>query len=193
MPASAPVAVVAFLGDSLTAGYGVAPEEASPALVASLLGREGLPIRALNAGVSGDTTAGALRRVGWVLRQHPDVVVVALGANDGLRGLPVADTTSNLRAIVERCKAAGARVLLVGMLVPPSYGREYFDSFRALYPALAREQDVPLVPFLLEGVALVPELNTPDGIHPNAKGHERLAATILPALRKVVKALRKPR
>ncbi|MGH9360290.1 MAG: arylesterase, partial [Thermoanaerobaculia bacterium] len=133
--------------------------------------------------VSGDTTAGGLRRLGWALRQEPEVVVVGLGANDGLRGLPLSATEGNLREIVRRAQEAGVRVVLLGMKIPPNYGPDYGVAFEAIYPRLARELEVPLVPFLLAGVGGEPRLNLGDGIHPNAEGHERLAENVLPLLR----------
>jgi acyl-CoA thioesterase-1 len=184
-PAGAPPVVV-FLGDSLTAGYGLAEQEAFPALVAAAFAERGTPIRAINAGVSGDTTAGGLRRLDWVLKNRPQVVVVALGANDGLRGQPLPSIEDNLRAIVERARAAGARVLLAGMLMPPNYGGEYASGFAAIYPRLAKQIGVPLVPFLLEGVAGHPELNQPDGIHPTAEGQRIVAGNVEPYLAELI-------
>jgi len=180
--------VVVFLGDSLTAGYGVAVDEAFPARVAELLRDRGTPIRMLNAGVSGDTSAGGLRRLDWVLKQHPDVLVVELGANDGLRGQPVAGIESNLRAVIERARAGGAAVLLLGIRVPPSLGGAYANEFAAVYPRVASDLHVPFVPFFLEGVGGRPELNQPDGIHPNVRGHQLVANNVLPALTNVLRA-----
>ena len=178
--------IVVFLGDSLTAGLGLASEEAWPTLLTEELERAGSPIRAVNAGVSGDTSAGGLRRLAWLLRQRPDVVVVELGANDGLRGQPLAGVESNLRQIIATSRAAGARVLLLGLRVPPSLGGDYARQFAELYPRLARELDVPLVPFLLEGVAGDPDLNLPDGIHPNAEGQKRVAEVVRPHLERLL-------
>lgn len=169
---------VAFLGDSLTAGYGLSEEQAFPALLEEAFADGDTPFEASNAGISGDTSAGGLSRVDWVLSGNPDVVVVALGANDGLRGIDPAATEENLRRIVERTRAAGARVLLVGMRLPPNYGADYVARFEAIYPRLADELDVPLVPFLLEGVGGDPELNQADGIHPTAEGQRILAETV---------------
>ncbi|MFN7988734.1 MAG: arylesterase [Thermoanaerobaculia bacterium] len=180
VPADAPLVV--FLGDSLTAGLGLPVDQAYPALVARELARKGRPIRAVNAGVSGDTTSGGLRRAEWVLSQRPAVVVLALGANDGLRGLPLDETGRNLRAIVAKARASGARVLLCGMLIPTSYGPEYEEGFAGLFPRVAKEEGLPLVPFLLEGVAGRKELNQEDGIHPNAEGQRIVAANVLPYL-----------
>jgi acyl-CoA thioesterase-1 len=182
-PASAAERVVVALGDSLTAGLGVAPDEAYPALLEARLRREGHSYRVVNAGVSGDTSAGGRRRVDWVLRSKPEVVIVALGANDGLRGLPVDELRDNLEAIVKRLQAAGARVLLVGMRVPPNYGDDYARAFAAVFPAVARRTGAALAPFLLDGVAGEVRMNQADGIHPTAEGQRRIAARLWPYLR----------
>jgi acyl-CoA thioesterase I len=173
---------LAVLGDSLTAGFGVAREEAFPALVEERLRREGYDYRVVNAGVSGDTTAGGLRRVDWVLRTRPSIVVVALGGNDGLRGLKVDSMRENLEEIIARIRTSGARVLLAGMRVPPNYGGEYARAFAAVFPAVASKAGVALMPFLLDGVAGEPNLNQPDGIHPNARGQQVVAARLWPHL-----------
>jgi acyl-CoA thioesterase-1 len=184
--------VVAALGDSLTAGLGVAAEEAYPALLETRLQREGYAYRVVNAGVSGDTTAGGLRRVDWVLRARPEIVIVALGANDDLRGLPTAAMRANLVAIVDRLQAAGARVLLAGMRLPPNYGEAYTREFARVFPEVAQQAGVAFTPFLLDGVAADPRLNQADGIHPNAAGHaviaERLWPYLEPLLRKAIPA-----
>lgn len=192
-PAPAPVTApaadvprVIFLGDSLTAGLGLDEGQSYPAVIERELREEGLPVEVVNAGVSGDTSAGGLSRLGWLLGQHPDVVVVGLGANDGLRALPIEETEKNLREIVRRARAAGARVLLLGMRIPPNYG-PYADDFAALYPRLAQELDVPFVPFLLDGVGGVRDLNQEDGIHPTAAGQEILAKNVLPYLTEVLR------
>ena len=171
-----------FLGDSLTAGYGLDEQRAFPAILDRRLEAEQVPARVVNAGVSGDTTAGGLARLDWLLRQGPDVLVVSLGGNDGLRALDVEMTEENLRRIVERSRGSGARVLLTGMMAPPNYGPDYTERFRSLYPRLAEELGVPLVPFLLEGVAAIPELNQSDGIHPTAEGQEIVADVVMPHL-----------
>jgi acyl-CoA thioesterase I len=181
-PASGNGRVVVALGDSLTAGFGVAAAEAWPALIEARLRHEGYPYRVVNAGVSGDTTAGGLRRVDWVLRNRPEVVVVALGANDGLRGLGTDAMETNLLAIVERLRAGGARVLVVGMEVPPNYGAAYARAFRGVFPDVARRTGAALMPFLLDGVAADPRLNQADGIHPNAAGHRAIAEHVWPHL-----------
>ena len=175
--------VIVVLGDSLTAGLGVAADEAYPALVQARLRREGFAYRVVNAGVSGDTTAGGLRRLDWVLRSRPAIVIVALGANDGLRGLPVAAMRDNLVAIVTRLRGAGARVLLAGMRMPPNYGDAYTRAFAETFARVARQTRVALLPFLLDGVAGDPALNQPDGIHPNAAGQRVVAETVWRALR----------
>jgi acyl-CoA thioesterase-1 len=175
--------VLVVLGDSLTAGLGVAPEEAFPALLEGRLRGEGFDYRVVNAGVSGDTSAGGRRRVDWVLRARPDLVVVALGANDGLRAQPVAALRDNLTAIVTRLREAGARVLVAGMRLPPNYGADYATAFAGVFPAVARATSVPLLPFLLEGVAGDASLNQADGIHPNAAGHRVIAETVWRAVR----------
>lgn len=173
---------VLFLGTSLTAGFGLAEEEAFPALLAALLAERGLAVEAVNAGVSGDTSAGGLNRLDWLLRAPPEVMVLELGANDGLRGLPVEMTEANLRTAIDKAQAAGARVIVAGMMMPPNYGETYAREFAAVFPRVAEATGSMLVPFLLEGVAADPELNLADGIHPNAAGHERLALTLLPFL-----------
>lgn len=178
--------MVVFLGDSLTAGYGLPEDQAYPAILDRRLDSKGTPVRVLNAGVSGDTTAGGLSRLDWLLKQKPDVLVVALGGNDGLRGLDLAQSEKNLREIVRRGKESGARVLLLGMMIPPNYGRDYTESFRNMYPEIADEFDVPLLPFLLEGVGGIADLNQADGIHPTAKGQEIVADNVEPYLVEIV-------
>jgi acyl-CoA thioesterase-1 len=187
-PAPAGVPLVAFLGDSLTAGLGLNEDEAYPALLERELQKDGTPVRVINAGVSGDTTAGGLSRLGWLLKQHPDVVVVALGGNDGLRGLPVEEADRNLREIIRRSQAAGARILLLGLIMPPNYGPEYTSRFAAMYPQIAKDLNVPLVPFMLAGVGGIRSLNQADGMHPTAKGQEIVAKNVLPYLDKLLRA-----
>ena len=174
--------LIAFLGDSLSAGMGVEEDEAFPMILQERLRELGWSVEVLNAGVSGDTTAGGVSRLNWILSQDPQIVVVELGANDGLRGMSVDKTEANLRQMIVRAEEAGARVLLAGMMVPPNYGAEYAERFNAVFPSLAAELDVELVPFLLSSVAAVPELNLADGIHPNPAGHLRVAETVLPHL-----------
>lgn len=188
--AATPVAdapVIVALGDSLTAGYGLAQSQAWPALVQARLDAEGYRYRIVNAGVSGDTSAAGLARLDWQLRQKPAILVLELGGNDGLRGLPVEHTRKNLGETIARSKAAGAAVILAGMQVPPNMGADYTEAFRAMFPALAAEHEVPLIPFLLEGVAGDPRLNQPDGIHPTAEGQKLLAETVWQTLRPLLK------
>jgi len=180
-------AVVVTLGDSLTAGLGVAADEAFPARLEARLKTEGYAYRVVNAGVSGDTTAGGLRRVDWVLRARPEVVIVALGANDGLRGQDPRAMRANLDEIVARLQSASARVLLVGMRLPPNYGGDYTKEFEAVFPAVARRAKVPLMPFLLDGVAGVPRLNQADGIHPTAEGQQTIADHLWPFVRPLLR------
>ncbi len=187
-PAPADERVIVALGDSLTAGLGVAADEAYPALLERRLRAAGLAYRVVNAGVSGDTSAGGLRRLDWVLRSRPEIVIVALGANDGLRGLPIAALRDNLTAIVTRLRAGGVRVLLVGMRLPPNYGQAYASEFAAAFGDVARRTSSAYLPFLLEGVAGDPRLNQADGIHPNASGQravaERVWTSLEPLLRR---------
>jgi acyl-CoA thioesterase I len=166
---------IVFLGDSLTAGLGVAPAEAYPALLQERVRHAGLPHAVVNAGVSGDTSAGGLRRLDWSLKGRVEVLVVALGANDGLRGLSPSDLDVNLGTIIERARGRGITVLLAGMEAPPNLGASYTRQFRDVYSAVAKRYDVPLIPFLLTGVAGVPSLNQADGIHPNPQGHRIIA------------------
>jgi acyl-CoA thioesterase-1 len=170
---------IAFLGDSLSAGYGLAESQAFPALVESQLRQNGHAVEVLNAGVSGDTTAGGLSRVDWVLRSKPDLLVVELGGNDALRGQPLENTEKNLREIVRRGREAGARVLLLGMDVPTNYGPEYAEGFAALYGRVADEEDSDLLPGFIRDVALDPLLMMEDGLHPTAEGHRELATALV--------------
>ena len=189
-PAAADTAAlpkVAFLGDSIAAGLHLAAAQAFPALVHDRLAQSGTPFELLNAGVSGDTTAGGVRRVDWLLKQAPRVVVVELGANDGLRGIPVPAVEANLRTIISKIRAANARVLLLGIRIPPSYGPEYVAVFEGLYPRLATELQLAFVPFFMEGVAGVASMNLEDGIHPTAEGHVKLADKVSEPLRRLLK------
>jgi acyl-CoA thioesterase-1 len=173
-----------FVGTSLTAGLGLSPEQAYPALISAKLDSAGLRYTVVNAGVSGETSAGALRRIDWVLREPVDVLVLETGANDGLRALPVDSTRANIQAILERVKRErpGARVALVQMEAPPNLGSEYTSRFRAMFPSLATANGVTLVPFLLEGVAGRAELNQSDGIHPNVRGERIVAENVWRAI-----------
>ncbi|HUP38461.1 MAG TPA: arylesterase [Candidatus Limnocylindria bacterium] len=179
--------IVAF-GDSLTAGLGVPVDQTYPALLGERLRREGYAYRVVNAGVSGDTTAGGLRRVDWALRLKPEIVILELGVNDALRGQKLASVRANLEQLVTRFQAAGARVLVAGMRLPPNYGTPYADEFHRLFGAVARARNTPYLPFFLEGVGAIPRLNQPDGIHPTAEGYalvvEHLWPYLVPLLRK---------
>jgi acyl-CoA thioesterase I len=183
-----PETVVVCLGDSLTEGYGLPPEQAYPSRLEELLHQRGLAVRVVNAGISGSTSASAVSRLRWQLRSHPDWVVIALGGNDGLRGVDVSATRSHLSEAIALARANGVRVLLAGMKLPPNYGPDYTGAFEAMFPSLAKEHDVALLPFLLEGVAADPELNLPDGIHPNARGAEIVARNVLEALLPLLEA-----
>jgi acyl-CoA thioesterase-1 len=178
--ARAEPARILVLGDSIAAGYGLAADEAFPARLESYLRRTGRDVRVIDAGVSGDTTAGGLARLDWALADRPQIVIVELGGNDGLRGIAPAATRANLNAILARLKARGPRVLLTGMLAPPNLGQEYGRAFDAIYPELAAKHGVALYPFILDGVAAQPELNQRDGIHPNAKGVAVMVDRIAP-------------
>ncbi len=180
IPDDAPL--VAFLGDSITAGLHLARDEAFPAVLQRDLAADGTPFRLVNAGVSGDTTAGGLSRVDWVLGQEPDVVVIGLGGNDGLRGVPLETVEKNLRAIIAKVSAAGATPLLLGYRIPTNYGPQYAGGFDELYPRLADELGVAFVPYFMRDVAGVASLNLPDGIHPTPKGHEIVAGNVADAL-----------
>jgi acyl-CoA thioesterase I len=162
---------IVFLGDSLTAGLGLDVPDSFPSLIQARMEAAGYPYRVVNAGVSGDTSAGGLRRLEWALAEGtPKVLIVALGGNDGLRGLPPTQLQDNLAAIIAKGKERGLLVILAGMEAPPNFGRDYTAGFRAVYPALAKQFGVPLIPFLLAGVAGDPSLNQADGIHPNPRG-----------------------
>jgi acyl-CoA thioesterase-1 len=176
-----------FLGDSLTAGQGLSKEHAFPALIEARLASEGRPWKVVNAGISGDTTAGGVARLDWVFRQKVDVLFLCLGANDGLRGVPVVETERNLRLILDRARKEGTRVVLAGIQLPENYGTDYRTGFARIFPRLAKEYQIPLLPFLLEGVAMDPKLNQPDGIHPNAEGARRVADRVWAALDPVLR------
>jgi acyl-CoA thioesterase I len=183
---AAPLRVV-ILGDSLTDGYGIARESAYPALIDRRLKSEGHgDIEVVNAGISGSTTASAKGRLKWHLKNKPGVLVIALGANDGLRGMKIDQTRRNLSKLIATAKSEGIQVMLAGMRLPPNYGKEYTEGFAKLYRDLAREHAVPLVPFLLEGVGGEKELNLEDGMHPNERGHEKMAQTLYPHLLKLI-------
>lgn len=174
--------VVAFLGDSLTSGYGLPEHDALPSRTRAALAAAGRPCRVINAGVTGDTSAGGLARLRFVYAQRIDVLVVALGANDAIRGVPLRDTEVSLRTIVERALGEGSRVLLVGVALPPSFPSRTRADFASMYASIARDLHVPLVPDLLAGVTGEPGMRLPDGVHPNARGTVRMAETVAEAL-----------
>lgn len=181
---------VVILGDSLTAGFGVDPSEAYPALVQKKIDALSLPFTVVNAGVSGDTTSGGLRRIDWVLKQPLDVFVLALGGNDGLRGISPPLTRSNLMAILDKVRARNPQAALVvaGMQMPPNMGQDYTREFQGLFPEVAHAKSAALIPFLLEGVGGKPEMNQPDLIHPTPEGHAILSQTVLQTLLPILKS-----
>lgn len=176
------------LGDSLTAGYGLPPEQAFPARLEARLRADGMNVTVINGGVSGDTSAGARARLDWALADKPDAAIVEIGSNDALRGLDPAALRANLDAIVARLKKDGVRVLIAGMLAPPNYGRDYERAFDAVFPAVARAHGVALYPFFLDGVATMPALNQPDGMHPNEKGVAEIVDRIAPSVLRLLRA-----
>jgi acyl-CoA thioesterase-1 len=180
---------ILFLGTSLTAGYGLDPGQAYPALIQEKIDAAGLGYRVINAGVSGETSAGARRRVEWLFQQPVSVLVLETGANDGLRGLSADSLRANIQAIFDQARRLqpSVELVLVGMRMPPNYGRAYTGQFEAVYPELARSNQATLVPFLLDGVGGVSELNQPDGIHPTAEGQRRLAETVWRVLEPVLR------
>jgi acyl-CoA thioesterase-1 len=178
---------VVVLGDSLTAGLGLSPEDAFPALLQQKVDAGGLNYQVVNAGVSGDTSAGGLSRLDWALEGDVKVMVVALGGNDGLRGLPTSELSKNLSTIIERAQARHIAVVIAGMEAPPNFGQSYIRDFHQVYPDLAKKYGVPLVPFLLQGVAGIDRLNQRDGIHPTAEGARTVADNVWTVLRPTLK------
>jgi acyl-CoA thioesterase-1 len=190
---SATPRTIVVLGDSLSAGYGIAVHESWVSLLSQRLTSEGYGYKVINASVSGETTQGGLARLPRALELHkPAIVIIELGGNDGLRGLPLATSRENLRRSIELARGAQARVLLVGMLIPPNYGQRYAQEFRDMFTTLATGQSIALVPFLLDKVALNPEFMQDDGIHPNAKGQPRMLENVWPKLKPLLVAPRKP-
>jgi acyl-CoA thioesterase-1 len=175
-----PYTILCF-GNSLTAGYNLDPGLAYPAVLERKLVEKGYEAKVINAGLSGETSAGGLDRINWILRQPIDVFILELGGNDGLRGLPLEQTKKNLQQIIDRVKTKypEAKIVIAGMMVPPNMGERYGSQFVKIYPELAKENNSPLIPFLLEGVGGNPELNLPDGIHPNIEGHKIVADNVL--------------
>lgn len=180
--------IVLFLGDSLSAGFGLDVAESFPSLIQDKIRQERLPFKVVNAGVSGETTAGGLRRMDWLLKRRIDALVIELGGNDGLRGIAPEETEKNLQGIIDKMRAHNpdAIIVLAGMQAPPNMGKDYADKFRAIFPAISKRNAIPLIPFLLEGVAGNPRLNLPDGIHPTAEGHKIVAETVWKTLKPVL-------
>lgn len=180
--------VILFFGDSLTAGYGLSTEEAFPALIEKELNKDGKKVKVTNAGLSGETSAGGLSRIDWVLRQPIDIFVLELGANDGLRGLPIDQTISNLQLIIDKVRAKNptCKIVLAGMMVPPNMGKQYTDDFKNIYPALATKNKATLIPFILDGVAGIEKLNQADGIHPTPEGHKIIANNLKKVFEKLI-------
>ncbi len=180
---------VLFFGDSLTAGYGLSTEEAFPALIEKQLIKKGKKVKVVNAGLSGETSAGGLSRLDWILKQPVEVFVLELGANDGLRGLPLDQTRSNLQAIIDKVKKKypQTKIVLAGMMVPPNMGKEYTTDFQKIFPELAKKNNATLIPFILNGVAGDEKLNQADGIHPTAEGHKIVAGNILKVIEPLLK------
>ena len=181
---------IVVLGDSLAAGYGLDLSEAFPALLQKKIDAAGLKFSVVNAGISGDTSAGGLRRIDWILKRRLDVLVLELGGNDGLRGIPVGVTRTNLQSIIDRTKQKypQAQIVVAGMQMPPNMGAEYNAAFEKIFPDLAKANHAALVPFLLDGVGGKPELNLPDMIHPTAEGHKVVAENVWKVLRPVLEA-----
>lgn len=184
---------ILFFGDSITAGHGIRKENAFPALIQQRIDSLGWNFNAVNAGLSGETSAGGLRRVDWMLRRPVSVFVLELGGNDGLRGIDLDATKQNLQKIIDKVekKYPEARIILAGMQVPPNLGPQYTEKFKEMYPELAKKNNVELIPFLLKGVGGDPELNQADGIHPTAKGHKVIAETVWDTLKPILKDIRK--
>lgn len=186
--ASEPLKIL-MLGDSLTAGYGLEKGKSVPAQLNRALEEAGHSVQIINAGVSGDTSAGGLSRLAWSLADQPQGLILELGANDGLRGLEPAETRKNLDAIISQAKAAGVKVLLAGMLAPPNLGPEYGESYNKVFPGLAEQHDILFYPFFLEGVVSDPALNQADGIHPNEAGVAVIVKNMMPAVQKLIEEI----
>jgi len=182
---------IVVLGNSLTAGYGLKKTDAFPVKLEIALGSKGYFVRVINAGVSGDTTAGGKSRLAWALSDNPQIVILELGANDGLRGLDPTETRTNLDTILIKLKERGVIVLLAGMLAPPNLGNEYVKEFNQIYPDLAKKHGISLYRFFLEGVANDPSLNQADGIHPNPLGVDEIVHRILPAVTALIDTIKK--
>lgn len=179
---------ILFFGNSLTAGYGIDPEESFAGRIQTRLDSLKKEFRVINGGLSGETTAGGLSRLDWFLEEEPYLFVLELGGNDGLRGIALTETKKNLLAIIDKVQAKypNTKIILAGMQIPPNMGQEYTEEFKAIYPAVAKEKNIELIPFLLEGVAGNPDLNLPDGIHPTAEGHRLVMETLWPYISKAI-------
>jgi len=189
IPPASTAKTVLFFGNSLTAGYGVAPSQAFPALIQQKIDSAHMLYKVINGGVSGETSAGGNQRINFVLKQQPiDVFVLELGANDGLRGIPLSETRKNLQSIIDKVKAKypDAKLVLAGMQIPPNMGQAYAAEFKDLYPALAKKNNMTLIPFLLQGVGGEARLNQQDGIHPTAEGHQVVASNVWGKLKAVL-------
>lgn len=175
---------IIFYGNSLTAGYGLAQENAFPAVVAELIEESGKKYKVVNAGVSGETSSGGLTRIDWILKQHIDIFILELGANDGLRGIPTKKTIENLLGIIDKLKSTypDCKIIIAGMMVPPNMGQDYANKFAGIYSEIVKSTNAAFIPFLLEGVAGDPDLNLPDGIHPNSEGHKIVAKNVMAVL-----------
>jgi acyl-CoA thioesterase I len=180
---------IIFFGDSITAGYGLSMEEAYPNLIQKRIDSLGLNYEVINAGLSGEASAGGLDRIDWILKGKPDIFVLELGGNDGLRGLSIEETEANLKAMIDKVRAANSntKILLAGMQIPPNLGQEYTKAFRNVFPKVAKDKNVELIPFLLENVGGDTKLNQSDGIHPNTAGHKIVAETVWGYLGKYLK------
>ena len=182
--------LILFFGNSITAGYQLDIEDAFPNLIQQRLDTLGYKYDVVNGGLSGETTAAGVDRIDWVLRSDPDIFFLELGANDGLRGLPLSETKRNLQLIMDKVRAVNpnVKIILAGMQVPPNLGKEYTEEFRTLFTELANSQDITLIPFILDGVAGIPELNLSDGIHPTPEGHQIVAETVWKYLKPLIKS-----
>jgi len=180
--------IILFYGNSLTAGYGIDADDAFPGLTQSRIDSLGLDYKVINGGLSGETTAGGLSRLDWFLEDQPEIFILELGGNDGLRGIALTETKSNLLSMIDkvRAKFPDTKIILAGMQIPPNMGQEYSNEFKEIFPAVAEAKNVTLIPFLLENVGGVPEMNLPDGIHPTEEGHQIVFETIWPFIDRLV-------
>ncbi len=183
-----PVTRIVFYGDSITAGYGVDLNEAYPAEIERILKKKGYSVEVINAGSSGETSAGGVTRINWILKKPADIFILELGGNDGLRGLPLSETKKNLQTILDQVKTKNpnTKLIVAGMEVPPNLGQEYTAEFRNIFPSLAKNNQALLIPFILENVGGYPELNQTDGIHPNAAGHKKVAEKVAGIIEKML-------